>query len=227
MRNMTSSASARGIAAIVGVGPKLGRSIARKFAHEGYTVAILARDLGGYSLPFSYLSIIKTIQKRLVWGSIIIIIIFFILIHWKISNRLSFFLGLAFLLICFSGLSIRIGSGNIYTCKSMLCREIVEVCGRNSEGGEITSICDTNRLLGLEECEGGVRRGSLAWICGGFGLQCVPAGVLATHRFHRHSHRLLWEVPRRLFRWCFPLRPTGIVHRTHQYPRNPSVNWEK
>jgi NAD(P)-dependent dehydrogenase (short-subunit alcohol dehydrogenase family) len=46
MRNMTSSASARGIAAIVGVGPKLGRSIARKFAHEGYTVAILSRDLG-------------------------------------------------------------------------------------------------------------------------------------------------------------------------------------
>ncbi|XP_059457731.1 uncharacterized protein LOC132187437 [Corylus avellana] len=49
MRNMTSSASARGIAAIVGVGPKLGRSIARKFAHEGYTVAILARDLGRLS----------------------------------------------------------------------------------------------------------------------------------------------------------------------------------
>lgn len=49
MRNMASSASARGIAAIVGVGPKLGRSIARKFAHEGYTVAILARDLGRLS----------------------------------------------------------------------------------------------------------------------------------------------------------------------------------
>ncbi|KAF5958215.1 hypothetical protein HYC85_005440 [Camellia sinensis] len=43
---MASSASSRGIAAIVGVGPNLGRSIARKFAHEGYTVAILARDLG-------------------------------------------------------------------------------------------------------------------------------------------------------------------------------------
>ncbi|PHT91585.1 hypothetical protein T459_06698 [Capsicum annuum] len=42
---MSSSASSRGIAAIVGVGPQLGRSIARKFAHEGYTVAILARDL--------------------------------------------------------------------------------------------------------------------------------------------------------------------------------------
>ncbi|XP_035545277.1 estradiol 17-beta-dehydrogenase 1-like isoform X2 [Juglans regia] len=50
MRNMASSgASARGIAAIVGVGPKLGRSIARRFAHEGYTVAILARDLGRLS----------------------------------------------------------------------------------------------------------------------------------------------------------------------------------
>ncbi|KAM3286251.1 putative oxidoreductase YoxD [Capsicum chacoense] len=45
MRSMSSSASSRGIAAIVGVGPQLGRSIARKFAHEGYTVAILARDL--------------------------------------------------------------------------------------------------------------------------------------------------------------------------------------
>uniref|UniRef100_A0A5B6ZRU5 Putative 3-ketodihydrosphingosine reductase-like n=1 Tax=Davidia involucrata TaxID=16924 RepID=A0A5B6ZRU5_DAVIN len=51
MRNMASSASSssRGIAAIVGVGPNLGRSIARKFAHEGYTVAILARDLGRLS----------------------------------------------------------------------------------------------------------------------------------------------------------------------------------
>uniref|UniRef100_F6HJH6 Uncharacterized protein n=1 Tax=Vitis vinifera TaxID=29760 RepID=F6HJH6_VITVI len=46
MRSMASSASSRGIVAIVGVGPKLGRCIARKFAHEGYTVAILARDLG-------------------------------------------------------------------------------------------------------------------------------------------------------------------------------------
>lgn len=49
MRSMTSSTSNKGIAAIVGVGPKLGRSIARKFAHEGYTVAILARDLGTLS----------------------------------------------------------------------------------------------------------------------------------------------------------------------------------
>ncbi|CAD5182682.1 unnamed protein product [Musa acuminata subsp. malaccensis] len=46
MRPMSSSASPRGIAAIVGVGPRLGRSVARKFAHEGYSVAILARDLG-------------------------------------------------------------------------------------------------------------------------------------------------------------------------------------
>ncbi|KAL5187244.1 3-ketodihydrosphingosine reductase [Glycine soja] len=49
MRSMASSASSRGIAAIVGVGPNLGLSIARKFAHEGYTVAILARDLGRLS----------------------------------------------------------------------------------------------------------------------------------------------------------------------------------
>ena len=46
MRSMASSGSCRGIAAVIGVGPKLGLSIARKFAHEGYTVAILARDLG-------------------------------------------------------------------------------------------------------------------------------------------------------------------------------------
>ncbi|KAF4380769.1 hypothetical protein F8388_017123 [Cannabis sativa] len=49
MRNMGSTNPNRGIAAVVGVGPKLGRSIARKFAHEGYTVAILARDLGKLS----------------------------------------------------------------------------------------------------------------------------------------------------------------------------------
>ncbi|KAL3833360.1 hypothetical protein ACJIZ3_008096 [Penstemon smallii] len=49
MRSMASSPSPKGIAAIVGVGPKLGRSIARKFAHEGYTVAILSRDLGKLS----------------------------------------------------------------------------------------------------------------------------------------------------------------------------------
>ncbi|XP_039144689.1 uncharacterized oxidoreductase SA2266 isoform X1 [Dioscorea cayenensis subsp. rotundata] len=50
MRPMcSSSAASKGIAAIVGVGPRLGRSIARKFAHEGYTVAILSRDLGKLS----------------------------------------------------------------------------------------------------------------------------------------------------------------------------------
>lgn len=50
MRPMCSSpAASRGIAAIVGVGPRLGHSIARKFAHEGYTVAILSRDLGKLS----------------------------------------------------------------------------------------------------------------------------------------------------------------------------------
>ncbi|KAJ4964275.1 hypothetical protein NE237_024214 [Protea cynaroides] len=49
MRNKGTAVSPRGIAAIVGVGPKLGRSIARKFAHEGYTVAILSRDLGRLS----------------------------------------------------------------------------------------------------------------------------------------------------------------------------------
>ena len=46
IRNVSNSNNTKGIAAIVGVGPNLGRSIARKFAHEGYTVAILARDLG-------------------------------------------------------------------------------------------------------------------------------------------------------------------------------------
>lgn len=54
MRSMASSASSRGIAAIVGVGPNLGLSIARKFAHEGYTVAILARDLGIIQFNIKY-----------------------------------------------------------------------------------------------------------------------------------------------------------------------------
>ncbi|KAK8578532.1 hypothetical protein V6N13_100368 [Hibiscus sabdariffa] len=49
MRRMASSTTTRGVAATVGVGPKLGRSITRKFAYEGYTVAILARDLGRLS----------------------------------------------------------------------------------------------------------------------------------------------------------------------------------
>ncbi|KAK8663419.1 hypothetical protein V6N13_083240 [Hibiscus sabdariffa] len=46
MHRMASSIAARGVAATVGVGPKLGRPIAHKFAHERYTVAIIARDLG-------------------------------------------------------------------------------------------------------------------------------------------------------------------------------------
>lgn len=54
MRSMASNASVNGIAAIVGVGPKLGRSIARKFAREGYTIAILARDLGRYPKTHKY-----------------------------------------------------------------------------------------------------------------------------------------------------------------------------
>ncbi|XP_068643984.1 uncharacterized protein [Aristolochia californica] len=49
MRPLSSSSATKGIVAVVGVGPRLGRSIARKFAHEGYTVAILARDLGRLS----------------------------------------------------------------------------------------------------------------------------------------------------------------------------------
>ncbi|KAK8690910.1 hypothetical protein V6N13_074435 [Hibiscus sabdariffa] len=49
MRRMASSITARGVATTVGVGPKLRRSIAHKFAHERYTVAILTRDLGRLS----------------------------------------------------------------------------------------------------------------------------------------------------------------------------------
>ncbi|KAJ4801690.1 3-ketodihydrosphingosine reductase [Rhynchospora pubera] len=45
MRSFSNSTSTKGIAAIVGVGPKLGSSVARKFAQEGYTIAILSRDL--------------------------------------------------------------------------------------------------------------------------------------------------------------------------------------
>jgi hypothetical protein len=41
-----------GVAVVVGFGPSLGLAIARRFAHEKYTVAILSRDLG-YPLPTS------------------------------------------------------------------------------------------------------------------------------------------------------------------------------
>lgn len=61
MRSMATSAPPKGIAAIVGVGAKLGRSIARKFAHEGYTVAILARDLGQFS---TYKILMSTLKKN-------------------------------------------------------------------------------------------------------------------------------------------------------------------
>ncbi|OAY79736.1 putative oxidoreductase YoxD [Ananas comosus] len=63
MRPM-SSLNSKGIAAIVGIGPKLGHSVARKFAYEGYTVAILARDLGklihiylSYIYQYTYISL--------------------------------------------------------------------------------------------------------------------------------------------------------------------------
>ena len=46
MRSVSGSNSSRGIAAVVGVGPRLGSAVARKFASEGYTIAILSRDLG-------------------------------------------------------------------------------------------------------------------------------------------------------------------------------------
>jgi NAD(P)-dependent dehydrogenase (short-subunit alcohol dehydrogenase family) len=46
LRSVSGSTSSRGIAAVVGVGPRLGSALARKFASEGYTVAILSRDLG-------------------------------------------------------------------------------------------------------------------------------------------------------------------------------------
>ncbi|KAK3121962.1 hypothetical protein QOZ80_8BG0663320 [Eleusine coracana subsp. coracana] len=45
LRSVSGSTSSRGIAAVVGVGPRLGSAVARKFASEGYTVAILSRDL--------------------------------------------------------------------------------------------------------------------------------------------------------------------------------------
>lgn len=45
LRSVSGSTSSRGIAAVVGVGPRLGSAVARKFASEGYTVAILSHDL--------------------------------------------------------------------------------------------------------------------------------------------------------------------------------------
>lgn len=51
LRSVSGSNSSRGIAAVVGVGPRLGSAVARKFASEGYTIAILSRDLGTSSHP--------------------------------------------------------------------------------------------------------------------------------------------------------------------------------
>ncbi|CAO2207025.1 unnamed protein product [Urochloa humidicola] len=45
LRSVSGSNSSRGIAAVVGVGPRLGSAVARKFASEGYTIAILSGDL--------------------------------------------------------------------------------------------------------------------------------------------------------------------------------------
>ncbi|XP_062191464.1 uncharacterized protein LOC133895280 isoform X5 [Phragmites australis] len=45
LRSVSGSNSSKGIAAVVGVGPRLGSAVARKFAAEGYTVAILSSDL--------------------------------------------------------------------------------------------------------------------------------------------------------------------------------------
>lgn len=89
MRGLASStSSARGIAAIVGVGPKLGRSIARKFAHEGYTVAILARDLG-ICLKISYFSL-STLINNLMWFGL------------SIFTQPSYFIFLCFIFLIFS-----------------------------------------------------------------------------------------------------------------------------
>lgn len=38
-----------GVAAVVGVGPGLGAAVARRFASEGYVVAMMARDLGTFT----------------------------------------------------------------------------------------------------------------------------------------------------------------------------------
>ena len=51
LRSVSGSNSSRGIAAVVGVGPRLGSAVARKFASEGDTIAILSRDLGTSSHP--------------------------------------------------------------------------------------------------------------------------------------------------------------------------------
>jgi hypothetical protein len=56
LRFVSSYTSSKGIATIVGVGPKLGRSVACKFANEGYTIAILSRDLGTVNIQLSLIS---------------------------------------------------------------------------------------------------------------------------------------------------------------------------
>jgi len=53
LRSVSGSNSSRGIAAVVGVGPRLGSAVARKFASEGYTIAILSHDLGTSIYPLA------------------------------------------------------------------------------------------------------------------------------------------------------------------------------
>jgi hypothetical protein len=58
LRSVSGSNSSRGIAAVVGVGPRLGSAVARKFASEGYTIAILSRDLGTSIYPLARSSVL-------------------------------------------------------------------------------------------------------------------------------------------------------------------------
>jgi predicted dinucleotide-binding enzyme len=63
LRSVSGSNSSRGIAAVVGVGPRLGSAVARKFASEGYTIAILSRDLGT-SLASSSSLLFRAARRR-------------------------------------------------------------------------------------------------------------------------------------------------------------------
>ena len=93
------------------------------------------------------------------------------------------------------------------------CREVVEICGRDSPRGEGAGVRDTNRLLGLQKRERGIRRSAVPWIRRGARLQCLRATPLhlEPHLLPRPPRRVLREIPRCFIRWRLPLRSTGTI----------------
>lgn len=90
-------------------------------------------------------------------------------------------------------------------------REIVKNSGRDSEGREITGVCNTDWLLRFQEREGCIRRSTLPWIRGGSCLQCLPAPPSQPNLLPTSPPPLLPEFPCCFHRRLLPLRSTGII----------------